>query len=253
LELDEVGGTVKYVGLASGFACLWMFDATPQYIDALDGVLSAVSARRHAPRPLIRSIIEHAALSAWMMEPGITLRTRVSRALLAEVVSADQMMKAMKHGGNSNAERDASDRLERVHETIEEFFGQGALKWSGSWANWTLADEPNKSLTQHVEDFANRHFSPGRGRTFYMFHSALVHPSPVSATIFGTRHDDGTIAFIDYDPAFLIGATHSALWSWRVTVEDIMSYHGWTFYEFNCWCSHMDVVLNNVRGQRSSE
>ncbi len=84
---------------ATTFAGLWLADSCAQFFDVLDSILSAQGGRRVGYRPTIRAIIEHSAMSAWLMDPRAGASQRAARALLCEAVSADQLGEAMKHAG----------------------------------------------------------------------------------------------------------------------------------------------------------
>jgi hypothetical protein len=246
-ELRELGDAGDLARHASELAYLWLIDAAAQCMDALDSVLSAASARRHGPRPLLRAVVEHAAHASWLMQAGITVRQRGARARVADAVSADHLLRAATTAGDSPAIADATSRVERVRAQIAQLFGDDALRTDRQGRTSTVDDERLPSFTAAVESLASRHSPQASGASFYALQSTLMHPTPASATAFAKRQPDGRIVFPDFDPQYLFHTVRSAVWAWRAAVGEYLDYHGWRSPELDAWWSHAEQVLGLER------
>lgn len=188
--------------------------------------------RLHAPRPLLRSIIEHAARAAWLLDgPGPDGRAgRVWVSLLRS--GADQVDIFERTGELASA----PERYEHLRAAADELFDPHRVKTPDrSWKDWSVNGEKLGSLTAVVEQFVDRYFpTTGSGRSYYGILSLLQHPTPAGARAYGEIQGD-TLVFPRWDVRSTMNYVSTSVASWHVACRRFLEHMGWSCPEFDAW------------------
>lgn len=188
--------------------------------------------RLHAPRPLVRSIIEHAARAAWLLDgPGPD--GRAGRVWVSLLRSAADQVDIFERTGELASAR---ERFGQLRVAADELFGPERVRTpDGSWRDWSVNGERLGSLTSIVEDFVDRYFpTAGSGRSYYQILSLLQHPTPAGAQAYGELRGD-TLVFPRWDVRSTMNYVSTSVAAWHVACRRFLEHMGWSCPEFDAW------------------
>lgn len=136
---DLEGDDVEKASWVTLLSRLWLAAAQ----DCLLGlaVLFNSPIRNHAPRSLLRSVLEHSGRAHWVVAAS-DADGRAARAWLARYVGVcEELRISQKDEGGTGAMAQAPGREDHIRKRIVELFGEKPDTTSGTYRLWTLLDE----------------------------------------------------------------------------------------------------------------
>lgn len=229
----EKGSMVGRLAMAWTMHSAEMLAATATILD--QGLLVA------APRPLQRTVLEHASRVAWVLDANADQSSgdrRVRRAWLEVVVStARDAREAESHAGPSAALAGAPDRDRKLRkETVPRLFGAKALDdRNRDPKKWSLVGEKRPGYGRAVRDFVARHYPGHDGDTLYAIHSMLGHPTYSGA--FAASSVDPAAGVTTWVPTAesVVPTSLSVLLAWGVANRLMHGYLGWPHEDLDEW------------------
>jgi hypothetical protein len=197
--------------------------------------------------PLLRSIVEHGASVAWVLDDGADARTRTARASLAALRSQEELAKAASRMGGKGSEthQDAKARLKQLRADVEAEFGSLDL------SPLQIANETLASPTDLVERFGHRW---GEARewvgVYDYFCGTANHPS-LNAVEYFDRTNPSAGAQIP--PDLLNRLLRAALVPHLKALEYLCAYMGWSTEPVDAYIDQINAALGTVLQSPAAE
>lgn len=177
---NEINSFTRRESVETAFAqAVQSFIAATDHLEALDAL---VKMERFAMAPWCsaRGMIEAAAISKWLLEPGIGPTERVSRSLSFRYASLREQQKMANYDGNRDLVQKIVDRIEAV-EGVAMDLGFPILR--DKRGQRTAIAQAKPSMTSLVE----REF---KGANLYRTLSGMAHADYTSLSAFSFFKDD---------------------------------------------------------------
>ena len=197
--------------------------------------------------PLLRSIVEHGASVAWVLDDSADTRTRTARASLSALRSQEELAKAASRMGGKGSEthQDAKARLKQLRADVEAEFGSLDLN------PLALANETLARPTDLVERFGQRW---GEEREWVGVYDYLCgtanHPS-LNAVEYFDRTNPTVGAQIP--PDLLNRLLRAALLPHLKALEYLCAYMGWSTEPVDVYIDQINAVVGTVLQSPAAE
>lgn len=247
LDVADLEGTeVEKASWVSLLSRLWLAAAQ----ECLLGLAALFNSpiRNHAPRSLLRSVLEHSGRAHWVVAAA-DADGRGARAWLARYVGiAEELRISESDQGATGAMAKAPERERSIRSRIVELFGEEP-DCSGLYTFWTLRDQEYGSFTRVVQELLTRALQGAPVEAMYPTLSLLVHPTTSGLLAFGSRGDEGQVQIPQFEPSFLVGATLTTLVGYRQALLDVLDHHGWAHPRLEGWTEALEetIVERNAR------
>lgn len=225
----EADGGIEKAYQAPQIALLWLVAAA----DQMRGLTSLYEDghRLHAPRPVVRAIIENTARAVWLLD-GPGPEGRAGRIWVNMMRAGAEQVDIFKRTGQLPS---APERFEHVRDGALGLFGAENVKMPSHWNDWSVNGEKSGSLTAVVEGFVDRYFpTEGSGRSYYGILALLQHPTAASAMAYGEKQGDALV-FPRWDPKSTFDHVSTSVAAWHVACRRLLEHMGWSCPEFDAW------------------
>lgn len=213
--------------------------------DYLGGVAALCRAREVilSPAPLLRSCMEYAARGIWLLDhdPAVTPTKRMARAILGEILSAEEACKAASHlaSKNSQAYKEAKAELDELRTSVAPRLSTDVVL-EGPQRAWRIEGEALLSPTDAFRHFEKRW---GDARTWegtYDALSAYSHPGLLILDFFEQDRSGATVLTTTLDTVTrMIRGTVVLYYQF---LKHHLAFCGWSSLDFEKWVN----VIPNV-------
>jgi len=190
--------------------------------------------------PLARSAIEHAAWTCWVLDPTAETKERCIRAALAEVRSAEEMLKVANRWGGKQHEvyRRALQERDRVVRSVEETFSEYDP------VSKTIAGQASARPSEVVEHLGTTPENKKEWLGIYDHLCATANHPSLSAFEFFDFEDGRT--FESVTPDYVERLLRSAVSPVVRSLEHLARYMGWNRDPLN---TYVDLVNSTLGDQ----
>ena len=196
-----------------------------------------------SPLVLVRGVIEHCVRIVWLLDPSpeVDPRARCARAVLEELLSADEACRATSHlaGKNSGPHRQARAEIDDLRKRVAPLLDPGAIV-AGSPRDWKIAGQTLPSPTDGIAHFGKRWGDERSWRGIYDVLCGYSHPTLLALEFYDIV-DGKPVLTLNQEMVDKVVA--NAIVAYYQAMRHHIAFNGWASGVFDSWEASIKLVF----------